>query len=164
LENLVNKFNKRRYKRGFISKEKKKEEEKKEEEKEEAKNSKRKVSELNMDDLEDLCAEDDHSPPVESVIQTRVKDNKDIDLHQAIPYQNYFYNSELRAAIKNDDSTESTSKRKRQEKELNKELLDHNTGIKLAKRKNFSLEDKQMARKGGILNFFKTNKENSMKN
>lgn len=119
LENLVDKFNRRRNK---VTKKKPK-----------------KMSDLNEDDMMDICAEDETSAPVESVIKTRLKDNQDTDLHKTIPYQNYFYNLELRKAM-NDDRTEndsqiSTPKRKR--KQLNSELEMHNTHIGPTKRKKY---------------------------
>jgi hypothetical protein len=97
------------------------------------------MSDLNEDDIADICAEDETSAPVDSVIRTRVKDNYDIDLHKTVPYQNYFYDLELRKEINNDkdDNYSEVSTPKRKRKQLNKELAVHNTSIGFTKRKKF---------------------------
>lgn len=50
-----------------------------------------------------MCVEDEASPPVPSVLRTRMIDSKDIDLQKYLPFQNYFNND---AIIKNGEATE----------------------------------------------------------
>ena len=89
---------------------------------------------------------------VSSVIKTRVRDNNDIDLHKKIPYQNYFYNSEFRKALKEKEGSDSSGpSKKRIDKKLEKELEDHNLGILPTKRKPcFTQSSKKEDGKGAL--------------
>lgn len=128
LENLVNKFNKRRRRRCGKTKEEKKEAKKPEKQE--------KNSDIDIDDLKEVCAEDDLSPPVESVIKTRVRDRNDVDFHETITFQNYFYDRELRSHQKDKGSfSGSNTVRRRNDKELDKELAKLNEKKSIAKRK-----------------------------
>ena len=104
-----------------------------------------KKSEISDDDLADLWAEDQESPPVQSVVKTRIKDNKDIDFEKVLPYQNYFFNKDLRAAMKQDsDSVLSTPKRMC--RALDPGLESRNDKVKISKK----LEFKKVSNNPGI--------------
>ncbi|CAI2364037.1 unnamed protein product [Moneuplotes crassus] len=144
LENLVNKFNKKRKRTRPKPKKRKGS----------------KTSDIDMDELKDICAEDDVSPPVESVVKTRLKDDADVDLEKIIPFQNYFYDKELRTYQKDKDSLSSSKTlRRRNDKELDKELAELNKNKPKAKRKRHAypkkIPDTSIPAKKSILSHFK---------